>query len=426
MKQFLAARARLDFSCLPYEGAVLTLIEDWRAAGGRAVLVTAADQSLAHGIADHLGIFDEVHGSDGVINLRGARKAAFLTERFGAQGFVYVGDSRVDLPVWAAAAAGVTVNATPGLRARVEATGTPTEHLGQPTGMIGPVITTIRPHQWLKNVLVFLPMAGAHQFSALVLAQSLVAFIAFSLIASTVYVLNDLLDLASDRAHPRKRLRPIASGALSAQRATLILPLLLGAGLGVALFAGNMALFEVVLSYFIATTAYSLYFKHKIVADICILAGFYTLRIIAGAVATGTALSVWLLAFSIFFFLSLAAIKRQAELVDGIAHGRYSFAGRGYRAGDLPIVAGMAISAGYVSIMVLALYINSPDVQQLYSRPNVLWGICLVLLYWIGRIVMMAHRGKMTDDPIIFATRDAVSLACLMLTASFAIVGAVL
>jgi 4-hydroxybenzoate polyprenyltransferase/phosphoserine phosphatase len=425
LKRFLAARARMDYSCLPYAAEVLTLIDDWRASGGRVVLVTATDQIIANGIADHLGLFDEVHGSDGTTNLGGAQKAAFLAHRFGAQGFVYVGDRGADLPVWAVAAGAVTVNASPRLRARVETGDRPVEHLGNPQGAITPILKEIRPHQWLKNVLVFLPMALAHQFSLPMLAHSMMAFIGFCLVASTVYVLNDLLDLSSDRAHPRKRMRPIASGALSARRATAILPLLLLAGLGVALLSGVPTLL-VVLGYFITTTAYSLYFKHKIVADICILAGFYTLRIIAGSVAAGTVLSVWLLAFSIFFFLSLAAVKRQAELVDGIAHGRYSFAGRGYRAGDLPIVAGMAITAGYVSIMVLALYINSPDVQQLYQTPNVLWGICLVLLYWIGRIVMTAHRGKMTDDPIVFATHDRASQACLVLILCFAVGGVVL
>lgn len=425
LKRFLAARARMDYSCLPYAAEVLTLIEDWRASGGRVVLVTATDQIIANGIADHLGLFDEAHGSDGTTNLGGAQKAAFLTDRFGAQGFVYVGDRGADLPVWAVAAGAVTVNASPRLRARVEAGGRPVEHLGKPQGAIAPILKEIRPHQWLKNVLVFLPMALAHQFSLPMLAHSMMAFIGFCLVASTVYVLNDLLDLSSDRAHPRKRMRPIASGALSARRATAILPLLLLAGLGVALLSGVPTLL-VVLGYFITTTAYSLYFKHKIVADICILAGFYTLRIIAGSVAAGTVLSVWLLAFSTFFFLSLAAVKRQAELVDGIAHGRYAFAGRGYRAGDLPIVAGMAITAGYVSIMVLALYINSPDVQRLYQTPNLLWGICLVLLYWIGRIVMTAHRGKMTDDPIVFATHDRASQACLLLILCFTVGGVVL
>jgi 4-hydroxybenzoate polyprenyltransferase/phosphoserine phosphatase len=427
LKRYLAERAvGMDYACLPYEPAVIRLIETWRASGGRVALVSASDQAVVEGVAAHLGLFDEVHGSDGATNLRGAEKAAFLKRRFGVQGFVYAGDSAVDLPVWKSAGASVTVNARKGLQDRVAALHGGAEHIGQPGEGLKPMIILIRPHQWLKNLLVFLPMLGAHQFTTTTLAQSGVAFIAFSLIASAVYVLNDLLDLAADRAHPRKRLRPVASGAVSARRASVLLPALLALTLGLAALAGNWALLQIVAIYFVLSTAYSLYFKHKIVADICILAGFYTLRIVAGAAATGIVLSVWLLAFSVFFFLALAAIKRQAELVDGIAHGRYSFAGRGYRAGDLPIVAGMAISSGYVSVMVLALYINTPDIQQLYSAPNLLWGICLVLLYWIGRVVMVAHRGRMTDDPLIYAVRDHTSRACLALVAGFAIAGAVL
>lgn len=425
LKHYLARHGRVDFTTLPYDDAVIGYIRKWRASGGRVALVTASDQSLADGIAAHTELFDEVYGSDGGDNLKGARKAAFLVKKFGEQGFVYIGDSRADLAVWQKAAGAVTVNAAPRLRAQVAALGGKVEHLGNGARPFGAVLRLLRPHQWLKNTLVFLPILTAHQFTAVTLAQSMLAFVAFSLVASSVYVLNDLLDLGADRAHPRKCNRPLAAGALSARQGSLALPVLLLAGLVIALVAGS-GLFWVVLGYFAATTAYSLYFKQKTIADICILAGFYTLRIVAGAVATGIVLSVWLLAFSIFFFLSLAAVKRQAELVDGIARGKYSATGRGYRAEDLPIVTGMAIASGYVSVMVLALYIDSPVVQQTYRSPYALWGICLVLLYWISRVVMVTHRGRMADDPMVFAVTDRTSQACLILILCFTLAGAML
>jgi 4-hydroxybenzoate polyprenyltransferase len=290
---------------------------------------------------------------------------------------------------------------------------------------IKPYLRVLRPHQWLKNGLVFLPMLAAHKFDQVTLASAVLAFIAFSLVASSVYVLNDLVDVEADRAHPRKRNRPFASGAIPTSQGPLLLlvPLLMGASV-----ASQLGLeFIIALGgYYLATLAYSFFLKRRLVIDICLLAGLYTFRIIAGGAATGLPLSVWLLAFSVFLFLSLAAVKRQAELVDGIAQGNINAHGRGYTTDDLPIVANMAISSGYVSVLVLALYLNSPIVQQLYTQPYALWGICLILLYWISRIVMVTHRGGMHDDPIVFAVKDWVSRICFLLILVLALVGATL
>jgi 4-hydroxybenzoate polyprenyltransferase len=196
------------------------------------------------------------------------------------------------------------------------------------------------------------------------------------------------------------------------------------AGLGVALTLGQSFVLTM-LAYFIVTTAYSLYLKRQALIDICVLAGLYTARIVAGAVATGIPLSVWLLAFSIFFFFSLAAIKRQAELADAVASGRMASLGRGYRVEDLPMVMTMATAAGYVSILVMGLYVNSPDVLALYANPQVLWGVCLVLFYWINRIVLLTHRGEMHDDPVVFAATDRTSQICFALILGISAVGAV-
>ncbi len=423
LKQRLAGMAAIDAASLPYDSGVLDYIAQWRRNGGRTALVTAADQGIADAIADHLGLFDAVHGSDGSDNLKGERKSAFLERAFGAGGYAYMGDSEADLPVWAKAGRAVSVNAPNGLRARLQAVAPDAEHIGAPMTALMPLVRAMRPHQWLKNLLVFIPMLLGHMLTMEVLGRSVLAFVGFSLIASSVYLLNDLLDLAADRAHPRKRLRPFASGALPIGGGSLLIPLLLLAGFACALsLSWHFTL--VMLVYLAVTLAYSLRLKRLLVIDICTLAVLYTLRIIAGGAATDIPITVWLLAFSVFFFFALAAIKRQAELVDGIAAGRVTAHGRGYHIDDLPLVASMATSSGYVSVLVMALYLNSEAVQRLYHHPSVLWGICLVLLFWISRMVMITHRGNMHDDPVVFAARDAVSHGCALLIIAMGVVGA--
>ncbi len=411
LKRRLAQDGEIDVTTLPYDPEVIAYVEKWRADGGQTALVTARDELIAQRIGGHLGIFDEVHGSDGVRNLKGPHKAAFLTDHYTAGGFAYMGDAKADMPVWAAAKHAITVNIPGGLQKQVDALDGEAEHLSTVKASIKPHLKALRPHQWLKNILVFLPMLAAHQYDAATFLQSLLAFVAFSMIASAGYVFNDLLDLAADRAHPRKCMRPFASGALPIAHGTW-----LGAGLLLAGFviAGALSglLFLTLLAYFSITMAYSLDLKRRMVVDICTLAGLYTMRLVAGGVATGLVLSVWLMAFSIFFFLSLAAVKRQAELIDTVKRGKLSASGRGYMVDDLPIISQVAISAGFVSVLVMALYVNSPAVTALYSFPEAMWAVCLILLYWITRIVMMTHRGWMHDDPVVFAAKDRVSQIC--------------
>ena len=424
LKRHLAACTRLDPRCLPYNEAVLDYIRNWRAQGGRAVLVTAADESLARAIAGHLTLFDEAHGSDGKQNLKGAHKARFIDARYGAAGYAYIGDSTADLAVWKGARKAITVDAAPGLRRQVAALGCDSENLSTGNTTIA-YLAQLRPHQWLKNVLVFVPVLAAHSFGAAALLSALVAFAAFSLVSSSGYVLNDLMDLQADRAHPRKRNRPLASGRLPIAHGTAMVPLLLVSGLAIAALNGP-ALLGVIATYFVLTTAYSTALKQHAVADIGTLALLYTMRIIAGGVASGVSLSVWLLAFSMFFFFSLAAIKRLAELVDLAGRGKAATARRGYLVDDLPLVAQMTTASGYISVLVLALYLNSPAVQELYTTAWLLWGICLVLMYWISRMALVTHRGQMLDDPIVYATRDRRSLVCIALMALFAVGAAVL
>lgn len=421
LKHDLAALGPIDATHLPYNDVVLDHIRDWRARGGRAVLVTAADQAIADRVAAHLGLFEAAHGSDGARNLKGPQKAAMIAETYGAEPHAYIGDSAADLPVWAGAQRAITVDASAGLRRRLESTGAQAEHLRTTTGTDTPQghLAALRPHQWLKNLLVFVPMVASHATETAVIGQAVLAFVAFCLVSSAGYVFNDLMDLRADRMHPRKVRRPLASGRVPIAHGTAMVPLLLLAGLGLAAFGGG-ALLAMIAGYFVLTVTYSLWLKRRAIADICTLAGLYTMRILAGGLATGLVPSVWLLAFSMFFFVALAAIKRQAELVDLFGRGLPATERRGYTVDDLPVVRQVAIASGYVSVLVLALYLDAPAVQQLYGAPWLLWGICLVLLYWITRIALITSRGGMHDDPIVFALRDRTSLLCLALMAGCA------
>lgn len=425
LKRHLAQACHIDETTLPYDPSVIAYVSAWRERGGRTALVTASDHGIAVRVAAHLDLFDEVHGSDGRMNLKGKAKAAFLVERFGSGGFAYMGDAEADVPVWEQSAKAITVNASPALRNRAERLGKPFEHLSTAAQSLGPYVKALRPHQWLKNILVFLPMLAAHQLDGKTFLYSLTAFVAFSLVASSVYVLNDLLDLGADRAHPRKRLRPFASGSIPIAHGSWMALGLVLVGAPISALLGWQFLL-VMLGYYVLTTVYSLHLKRRILIDICVLAGLYTVRIVAGGVATGIPLSVWLLAFSIFFFFSLAAVKRQAELVDMAERGQLGACGRGYHVNDLPIMSMIALASGYVSVLVMALYVNSPAVLDLYPQPAALWGICCVLLYWVTRMVMVTHRGAMHDDPVIYAAKDRISQLCFLLILGFALAGAVL
>lgn len=424
LKAELTEASDVDVTTLPYNTDVLDYIASWKADGGKVALVTATNQKIADDIAAHLGIFDAVHGSTDDTNLKGETKAAFLTETYGAQGFAYMGDTDADLPVWAAATEIVTVNAPKALRSKAEALSGDITHLGRDSIDIKPYIKALRPHQWVKNILVFVPIFLAHQLDMVTLFMGLLGFVAFSLTASSVYVINDLLDLDADRVHPRKCKRPFAAGTVPIRHGTGMAAGFLGAGALLSLIVGPVFLLVLAL-YFAATTGYSFYFKRRMVIDICVLSGLYTMRIIAGGVAAGIGLSVWLLAFSVFFFFALAAIKRQAELVDNAKAGKLAPSGRGYRVDDLAIVSQMSIASGYVSVMVLALYINSPSVSLLYGSPPVLWGICLVLLFWLSWVAMVTHRGEMHDDPIVYAVKDRISRICGFLIVGFVLMASV-
>ena len=412
LKQQFAQATELDVAVLPYDQSVLNLILTERARGRRVVLATASHRRLADRVAAHLGVFDEVLATEDGRNLSAETKRDVLVQAFGERGFDYVGNSRDDLPVWRAALRGYVANAAPALQQEAGRVTEVAGVLGEGLPQWRDWWQALRLHQWLKNLLLFVPLLAAHRYGdAPLLADALLAFLCFGMCASSVYILNDLLDLRDDGRHLRKRRRPFASGRLPVHSGLLVFPVMLLAAFGLALWQLPPAFVGTLAIYYGLTLAYSLLLKRLMVIDVMTLAALYTLRIIAGAMALAISLSFWLLAFSMFMFLSLAMVKRFAELYPARAEGNVERTlGRGYFPADLEMIASLGASAGYMAVMVLALYINDGDTTLLYRHQEIIWLACPLLLTWITRVWMLAHRGEMHDDPVIFAMRDRFSL----------------
>lgn len=410
LKREVAKRVDLDVAGMPYHKRLVEWLTAERARGRRLVLATAADEKIALAISSHLSLFDEIIASDGVVNRSADRKAALLVEKFGERGFDYAGNSRDDLAVWARARRAILVSAPKSVRrAAAQHAEVEREFAGAGGGMKA-WVKALRLHQWLKNLLLFLPLLGAHQFlDPALLVKAFVAFLAFGLCASSVYVVNDLMDMESDRHHPRKRKRPFAAGVLSPLAGIAVAGVLVVVSFLIAWWVAE-AFVAWLAVYFVITVAYTFWLKRKEIVDALSLAALYTLRIIAGGAAVGLAASFWLLAFSMFLFLSLAFVKRYSELQVMLAQGRDEAKGRGYRTDDLPLIQTLGVVSGFAAVLVLALYINGESVLRLYQRPEVMWLTVPILLYWITRIWIKTHRGLMHDDPVLFAIRDRVSI----------------
>lgn len=410
LKSEIAARVELNGGALPYTKPLLAWLQTQKEAGRPLWLVTASDHRLAQAVADHAGLFDGVLASDGKTNLAGGNKAAELVRRFGDKGFDYAGNHRVDLKVWAHARKAVVVNASEWLVAAARKL-TEVVHVVPPlTGLIKSVAKALRVHQWAKNALVIVPLLAAHRLSELpVLIDGALAFLAFSLCASSVYLLNDMLDLEADRQHHTKCIRPFAAGRLSLVFGLLAAPALLVAALLIAFTLPDKFLL-VLGAYYAATLVYSFGLKKVVMVDVLALASLYTIRIVAGSAAMAIPLSFWLLMFATFIFLSLAMVKRYAELFVMRQQGKLKAKGRGYQVEDISLLQSLGTTSGYLSILVLALYLNSPDIATLYAHPKVAWGLVPIMLYWISRIWMETHRGNMHDDPLVYALKDRTSL----------------
>ena len=424
LKRRLADAIQIDPAHLPYNRELLQYLEQQQAAGRSIYLATAADSSLAEGIAAHLKLFTGVLASDGATNLAGHNKLAAFQQRFGDD-FAYIGNASPDLPVLQHCKEPMVANPTAGLRAGLRRKGvTPVRVFEERPSSLRAWLKAIRIHQWAKNVLIFFPLLLAHAWNLALLAAAAVAFLSFGLCASATYIINDLLDLEADRQHPRKRRRPFASGDLPVVAGLGVVILFLAASIvlgllvpqAVARISPVLALkrpyaFLVWLGIYAATTlAYSLRLKCAVMIDVIVLSGLYTIRILAGSAATGIAVSTWLGSFSIFFFLSLAFVKRFAELERLRERGGAVAGGRGYHIADIEQLRSFGSASGYVSVAVLTLYIANLNAAELYRHTNRLWLLVPVLLLWISLLWLRASRGQLDEDPVVYAITDWRSL----------------
>ncbi len=410
LKGQVGSAIALDVAHLPYNRALLDYLHSEVAAGRKLYLTTGADALLARRIAAHLGLFEDVLASDGRTNLTGHAKLALMENRFSAEGFDYVGNAIPDVPLLRSARQAMLANPSLRLRGLLKFKKIPVARkFVDRSSRVASAAKAIRVHQWAKNVLVLLPLLLAHSLRRASVLAALAAFICFCLTASATYILNDLLDLETDRRHLTKRRRAFAAGNLSVP-----------AGLGISLaflavsavIAGFLPLTFLwyLLLYLGTTLAYSLALKRVVLVDVIILSGLYTIRMLAGAAATATRVSPWLAAFAIFLFLSLAMVKRFSELQNLHARGMTPANGRGYLVSDIEQLRSFGTSSAYASILIFALYINGPDVAMLYHHPARMWLITPLLILWLSRIWLLASRGLLDEDPVVFALTDRMSL----------------
>ncbi|MHA6846592.1 UbiA family prenyltransferase [Ralstonia syzygii] len=416
LKARLADATDLDVTVLPYDAAVLEWLSAERASGRTLVLATASHERYAQAISAHLGLFDKTFATNDSINLSARNKRDRLVAEYGEKGFDYVGNSHDDVVVWQSAERAYVVNPDGGVERAARRLGNVERVIDSRPSPLKAWCKSLRMHQWLKNLLIFVPLLAGHLLgSPEQVLEALLAFLAFGLCASSVYLLNDLLDLEDDRHHPVKRKRPFASGALPLLWGGGMFPILLVTAFLVAWLFLPWRFAAVLLGYYALTLAYSAFLKRRVMIDVVVLAALYTIRIIAGAAAVGAHLTFWLLAFSMFLFLSLALVKRYAELHATRARGLLKTRGRGYEASDLPMISSLGSAAGYLAVLVLALYIQDAKTASLYRHPQAIWLACPLMLYWVSRTWIITHRGQMHDDPVVFAIRDRVSLAVVAL-----------
>jgi len=409
LKTELTERVSLDVSLLPMNSEVLERLNNARSAGRPVVLATASSLILAEKISEEWGPFDEVVGSTPGHNLKGERKAEALVERFGEKGFDYIGNDFADVPVLHRAHEGFLVSPSKGLLRRARSRGARVSTLGGREQLGRALLRAMRPHQWAKNLLLLIPALAAQISLVETWSQLVVGFVAFSVMASSVYLANDLWDIAHDRNHHRKRNRPLASGDLPIPIAAVGSPVLGATSLALSWFALGATFTLVLLVYAAVTIAYSSWLKRVALVDVFVLAALYGVRIVAGGVAVAVALSPWLIAFSLFAFLSLALMKRFSELLSSETPASTALRGRGYVGSDASLIHVLGVGSGMMAGVILALYVEDPAIQALYSLPLLLWVVVPVWLYWVSRSWLLTHRGTMDEDPVLFALTDRVS-----------------
>lgn len=416
-----AASDHFNPAALPYNEPLLDYLRSERARGRQLILATAADRRIADAVATHLGLFDMVLASDGSDNLKGRNKLKKI-ERAVGQRFAYAGDHAADLPIWQASSAAVLVGVSPQVERSVR-THCVVEHTfpKQAAGVKG-WVRALRMHQWIKNVLLFVPLlTGFSLFDTNKLMTMALAFLAFSLVASATYIVNDLLDLDSDRVHPRKRTRPFASAQISIFSGAIAGMVMLGGGLLIAAFI-SQPFFWALMLYLVLTSAYTWLLKRYVLIDVVMLSVLYTLRILAGSVAAGVEISSWLAAFSLFIFLSLALVKRCSELVSLSRSNGTLIKGRDYHVSDLPILWPLGIASALSAVVVFGMFINAAETGLRYESPQLLWGAAVVMIYWLARLWIKTGRGEMHDDPIVYSLSNFNSLFCILLIVAITVV----
>ncbi|GHD61782.1 membrane protein [Thalassobaculum fulvum] len=405
-----AAGDGVDIAALPLTEDLVDYLRSERQAGRRIELVSASDRRAVERVAARVGLFDAVFGSDGDTNLKGPVKARALVERH-PEGFVYAGDARADLAVWEHAAGAIPVNAALARRDEVAARAPIEAEFGTPPRLGRALFKALRPHQWAKNALVLLPLLLTRSYELpAVLVAALATIALFSLAASGTYLLNDLLDLSADRTHPSKRDRPLASGALPIPIGLVLSPLLIAVGLAGTLLV-DPDVFLALVAYLGLTLAYSFGLKTQPVVDVLTLGSLFTLRLLAGHLLVDGGVPAWLLVFCMAFFTSLALVKRLTEVRGLEERGVVSIPGRGYHAGDGPFVLALGLTAGISSVFIFIIYLVADPLHAVrLADPEWLWVVPAVLGWWVPRVWLLASRGEMHDDPVVFALKDRQSL----------------
>jgi 4-hydroxybenzoate polyprenyltransferase len=409
LKAQVTSLVSLNVEHLPYNRKLLEYLMVEHGAGRKLYLATGADGGIANRVAQHLGIFDGVLSSDGKTNLTGHNKLASFKARF-EEGFDYIGNARPDVPLLMAATEPMLANPDLSLRLLLKKQKVAvTRVFIDRASSLKVFAKAVRVHQWAKNALIFLPLMLAHKFRPGSILDAVLAFLSFSLCASATYIINDLLDIEADRQHPKKRARAFASGNLSAFSGVAISFTFLALAFGLAWMVPHAFLGWLGI-YLVTTLAYSLALKRVVIVDVVILSALYTLRMLAGAAATHTEISPWLSAFSIFIFLSLAMVKRFSELQNLRSAGSAITNGRGYLLGDIEQVRAFGTSSAYASVVVFALYISSPEILALYRHAGRMWLMTPMMILWLSRVWLLASRGELDEDPVVFALTDRVSL----------------
>lgn len=412
-KAKLAVRSEIAIKSLPYHDEFLAYLQAESQQGRQLVLVTGSHEILAQQVADHIGLFAKVIATDDQSNMVGRTKAARLVDEFGAGNFDYAGNEKKDIHIWRYARKAILVNCRASLTKRVArlADVTVGREFSRHPFSIKTIIKAMRVHQWTKNLLIFVPMLVAHKVLLVgAWQQTVMAYFSFCFMASATYIVNDLCDLDADRNHITKHKRPFASGRLSIfQGLGMMVALAVGAVLFLPFLPWLFA--AVFVTYLVGTLVYTFYFKSVAIFDVMILASLFTVRVIAGGAAIGVDLSFWLMSFSIFVFLGLALVKRVSEMNNLSQSNQVQVAGRGYQIGDAPALQTMGVCSSFLAVLVFALYINSPEIVEMYKEPRLLWLICPCLLYWVSHIWLVTARGKMNEDPILYAIKDFKSWA---------------